>query len=241
MRTSGCKSYLIKAAPAGQERPRVPPRQGPYGAGGSEKRGRVMEPRNGERRGQPTVFSGRPAAGLGAPGRARRTPPGSESGAWLHQGHAGTGESHVSPCQTPGVGARGTQGPGVVWGLRPDHEPVRDATNTPKWARSRGASDKRSAPRRTWRQSERSRVPRKGGNRGPRDPREGRRRRASRLAGEHAGRDVEITNRHPTTPAECGAGRPRSRLGLDDPGPPERRGLPARGLSPHAAVQRPRD
>jgi hypothetical protein len=75
------------------------------------------------------------------------------SGAWLHRGNSGTWESHVSPCQTPGVGDRVTKGPGVVWGLRPDHEPVRDTTNTPKRARYRGASDKRSAPRRTWRQS----------------------------------------------------------------------------------------
>ena len=105
------------------------------------------------------------------------------SGACLHKGNSGTWESHVSPCQTPGVGDRVTKGPGVVWGLRPDHEPVRDTTNTPKWARYRGASDKRSALRRAGWQSERSIVPGKVGNRGPRDPLEGRRRRASRFAG----------------------------------------------------------
>src|SRR5215470_7780816 len=124
----------MKAEPAGQERPRVPPRKGPYGAGCSEEIGRVMEPRNGERRGQPTVCSGRKAAVLSAPWRVRRTPPGSESGACLHKGNSGTWESHVSPCRTPGMGDRVTKGPGVVWGLRPDHEPVRDTTNTPKWA-----------------------------------------------------------------------------------------------------------
>ena len=42
-----CKSHLMKAEPAGQERTCVPPREGPYEAGGSEKAGRVMEPRNG--------------------------------------------------------------------------------------------------------------------------------------------------------------------------------------------------
>src|SRR5262250_1560038 len=100
------------------------------------------------RRGTPTVSTGRKAAVLGALWRVRRTPPGSESGAWLHRGNSGTWESHVSPCHVPGVGDRVTKGPGVVWGLRPDHEPVRDTTNTPKWARYQGASDERSALRR---------------------------------------------------------------------------------------------
>ena len=45
VRTLWFKSHLIKAEPAGQERTRVPPRKGPYEAGGSEKTGRVMEPR----------------------------------------------------------------------------------------------------------------------------------------------------------------------------------------------------
>ncbi len=40
-------SSLTNVEPTGQERTRVPPRKGPYGAGWSEKRGRVMEPRNG--------------------------------------------------------------------------------------------------------------------------------------------------------------------------------------------------
>jgi len=104
-------------------------------------------------RGTPTVSSGRKAAVLGAGGRVRGTPPGSKSGACIHRGSSGTWESHLSPCQTPGVGDRVTKSPGVVWGLRPDHEPVRDTTNAQKWARYRGASDERSDPRRTWRQS----------------------------------------------------------------------------------------
>jgi hypothetical protein len=104
-------------------------------------------------RGTPTVSSGRKAAVLGAGGRVRRTPPGSKSGACIHRGSSGTWESHLSPCQTPGLGDRVTKGPGVVWGLRPDHEPVRDTTNTQKWARYRGASDERSDPRRAWWQS----------------------------------------------------------------------------------------
>ena len=47
VRTSRCKSSLTNGEPTGQERTRVPPRQGPYEAGGSEKAGRVMEPRKG--------------------------------------------------------------------------------------------------------------------------------------------------------------------------------------------------
>ena len=45
--TSRCKSSLTNVEPTGQERTRVPPRTGPYEAGGSEKAGRVMEPRKG--------------------------------------------------------------------------------------------------------------------------------------------------------------------------------------------------
>ena len=45
--TSRCKSSLTNVEPTGQERARVPPRTGPYEAGGSEKAGRVMEPRKG--------------------------------------------------------------------------------------------------------------------------------------------------------------------------------------------------
>src|SRR6266571_1875309 len=104
-------------------------------------------------RGKPTVSSGRKAAVLDTLGQVSRTPPGSKSGACLHRGSSGTWESHLSPCQTPGVGDRVTKSPGVVWGLRPDHEPARDTTTTPKWARYRGASDKRSDRRRARRQS----------------------------------------------------------------------------------------
>jgi hypothetical protein len=98
----------------------------------------------GVRRGKPTVSSGRKAAVLDALWRALRTPPGSKSEACIHRGSSGTWESHVSPCHIPGMGDRVTKSPGVVWGLRPDHEPVWDSTNEPKRARYREASDKRS-------------------------------------------------------------------------------------------------
>jgi hypothetical protein len=51
-------SSLTNASPAGQERTRVPPRQGPYGAGGSEKAGRVIEPRNVSSRGHQDIPQG---------------------------------------------------------------------------------------------------------------------------------------------------------------------------------------
>ena len=181
----------------------------------------------------PTVASGRKAAVLGAGGRVRRTPPGSKSGACLHRGSSGTWESHLSPCHIPGMGDRVTKGPGVVWEFRPDHEPVRDTTNGQQQARYRGASAKRSVPRGAERQSERSIVPGKVGNSGPQDPREGRRRRASRCAGQKDGRDRAITNRHTTTPGPGGAGRPRSRSRVDAVGLPDRRRLSPGGVPPH--------
>src|SRR4029453_4790900 len=41
---------------------------------------------------------------LSAIGRVLRTPPGSESRACVHRGDLGTWESHLSPCQHPGLG-----------------------------------------------------------------------------------------------------------------------------------------
>src|SRR5437016_3183256 len=131
-------------------------------------------------RGKPTVSSGRKAAVLDTRGQVSRTPPGAESGAWSHRGSAGTWESHLSPGHIPGLGHRATKGPGVAWRLPPRHEPLGDTTNGRKQARDREASDERSDLRRAWWQSERSIVPTKVGHQGPQDPREARRRRASR-------------------------------------------------------------
>ena len=86
----------------------MPAQQWEDEAGGREEAGRVREPRNGSRRGQeassqavlrgkPTVCTHRKAAVLGASGRVPRTPPGSESGACMHRGHAGTWERPLSP------------------------------------------------------------------------------------------------------------------------------------------------
>ena len=93
----------------------MPAQQWEYEAGVSEEVGRVIEPRNvysrgqkensqGCMRGKPTVSTDRKAAVLGALWRVRRTPPGSESGACIHRGSAGTWESRLSPCPTPGLG-----------------------------------------------------------------------------------------------------------------------------------------
>src|SRR5205823_9543366 len=82
------------------------------------------------RRGKPTVCKRRKAAVLDALWRVSRTPPGSESGAWVHRGSSGTWESHLSPCAMPGRGDRVTKGPGVVLGLPPGGEPIRDTTNS---------------------------------------------------------------------------------------------------------------
>ena len=97
-------------------------------------------------RGKPTVSSGRKAAVLKAQGRAVRTPPGSKSGACIHRGSSGTWESHLSPCQPPGLGDRVTKGPGVVWGLRPDHEPVKDTTNTTEAGQVSGSERRAKRP-----------------------------------------------------------------------------------------------
>ena len=64
------KSPLMNAETAGQERTRVPPRKGPYGAGCSAKTGRVMEPRKVESRGHKEISQGgmeRKADGVQAP------------------------------------------------------------------------------------------------------------------------------------------------------------------------------
>jgi hypothetical protein len=87
-------------------------------------------------KGKPTVCKRRKAAVLGALWRVRRTPPGSESGAWVQRGNSGTWESHLSPCPIPGMGDRVTKGPG--------HEPVRDTTNPGSRQGSGKASAKRS-------------------------------------------------------------------------------------------------
>jgi hypothetical protein len=137
----------------------VHPGKGVYGAGGSEKAGRGMEPRKEERRGQeespqegwrgtPTVSSGRKAAVLGATWQASRTPPGSESGACMHRDSLGTWESHLSPGVYPGEGDRATKGPGGTGRLSPGHEPTGDTTNATEAGMGSGSARHAQRPER---------------------------------------------------------------------------------------------
>ena len=204
VRTSGCKSSLMNAEPAGQERTRVPPRQGPYGAGWSEETGRVLEPRNGESRRQPTVCTRRKAAVLGAGWRVRRTPPGSESGACLQRGHAGTWERHRSPCARPGRGARVTQGPGAVLGLPPGDEPARDTTNSGSTP-GIGERATREGPREGQRAVVAAQRTGEGGDVRPTRPTGGKAPSSSASAGGRQGRDFELTNPDHGRPVDGGA------------------------------------
>jgi hypothetical protein len=232
VRTWWFKSHLTKASPAGQERtPRASPAMGVRSW--SERGGR---PRDGAPKCVESWSEGEPQRSRGhsrrfasagrqqswvRPRRVRRTPPGSESGAGLQRGSSGTWENHLSPCTISGWG-----GPG-------DHRPWRDlgASTRPrarvgqhehsKAGTGSGSARRVKRPETGRGESSRRIVPVKGGNRDPRDPREGRQRRASRAAGKTDGRYLEITNRHPTTPADGGAGRPRSPRRLYDAGAPD--------------------
>src|SRR4030095_12320329 len=66
---------------------------------------------SGVSRGTPTVCTHRKAAVLGALWQVRRTPPGSESGAYLHRGNSGTWESHRSPGRHTRRGGAGDPSP----------------------------------------------------------------------------------------------------------------------------------
>jgi hypothetical protein len=186
---------------------------------------------------KPTVSSGRKAAVLGATWRVTRTPP----EVWEQGMHRVTGARGRTTCLLATFPDRGTGRPkALAWpgGVHEVASPCGTPRTPRKPARDWEASDERSNPRRAGRESERSIVPVKVGNRGPRDPREGRRRWASRSAGEKDGRYLEITNRHTTTPAPGGAGRPRGRSCVDNAGPPDRRRLASGGLPPHEQVER---
>ncbi len=208
----------------------MPPRQGAYGAGGSEEAGCVMEPRKEYSRGQQDTRRSRgerrrcavrrKAAVLGARGRVRRTPPGSESGACLHRGNSGTWESQLSPCRP--YPEWGTGCPkALAWsgGF--------DPATSPQGQHVRAAASQVSGRERQAKRPERGRMavfaahsPEEGGEPRPTGPPGGQATPGLTLCGTQDGSDRESTNRHPTTPAACGTGRPRSRWGLDDPAPP---------------------
>src|SRR5438874_4272024 len=98
-------------------------------------------------RGKPTVGTHRKATVPDAFWRVDGTPPGSEKGACIQRGNAGTWESHLSPCSYSRTRGPGDQRPWRGRGLPPEHEPVRDTTNARKQARYREASAERSDPR----------------------------------------------------------------------------------------------
>ena len=104
----------------------------------------------------------------------------------------------------PGVGDRVTTGPGVVLGASPRSRARKGEHEPREQARSRDASDTRSDPRGTWWPSSRRSVPGKVRNGDPRDPREGRRRRAACPTGGNQGRDFDLTNPDTSTPVDCG-------------------------------------
>ena len=100
----------------------MPAQQWEYDAGVNEEAGRGIEPRNASsvdsrrtltavRRGKPTVCTHRKAAVLGAFWRVCGTPPGSENGACIPRGHAGTWESHLSPGSYSRMRGAGDQRP----------------------------------------------------------------------------------------------------------------------------------
>jgi len=109
-----------------------------------------MAPRNRESRGpqdhphvvereKPPACSGRQAAVLAAPRRVSRTPPGAESGACLHRGDSGTGESPWSPGVISGVGVPTAEvkTPGVA----------RRRPPRPRAVHQQGTHSQRRAPR----------------------------------------------------------------------------------------------
>jgi hypothetical protein len=71
----------------------------------------------------------------------------------------------------------------------------------------------------------------KVGNRGPRAPLEGRRRRAAQAAGGNDGSAGALTNHLHKTPAACRAGAPVASDGVHDAGAPDRRGPAAGGVA----------
>jgi hypothetical protein len=198
----------------------------------------VREPRNLESRGpqdpphggareQPTVCSDRKAAVLEAPRRVSRTPPGSESGACLHRGDAGTWESQGSPWGISGVGVPTVAGktPGVA-----RRRPPRLRT----W-REQGAPSQRRDPRHRGRRGstarprdgpvavfaepstagrERCAPGREGGEPRSPGPTGGKATPGSTCSGRTSGRDAGLTNRLQDTPEHGPTGQALSGEGV---------------------------
>ena len=155
-------------------------------------------------RGKPTVCKRRQAAVLVAQGRVSRTPPGSESGACLQRGNAGTWESHLSPCPIPGKGDRVTTSPGVTGGFHL-------ATSPCGRPRTMEAS-KVSGNERQGKDPETGRAAvvaahrtAEGGAVRPKRPTGGKAPSSRASAGRRQGRDFELTNPDHGRPVDGGA------------------------------------
>jgi hypothetical protein len=195
-------------------------------------------PARAHKRATPTRCQPWKAAGLDRLGRGWRPPPGSTRGAGVQRGHAGTGARSDAPWGRAGSGRResspprpaGGRGPGTWLGVQtratPRDRRTRDPGRTPRRGRGRrrGASSRGAAGEGLQAGT--------GGNRGPRDPRQGRRRRAERSAGRHEGRHGEATTPRQHTPAASAAGEPVASAGDHDAGAPARRGAGAGRLAP---------
>ena len=205
--TSGCKSSRTTVEPPGQERTRVPPRQGPYGAGWSEQAGRVLEPRNGESGGRRK--------------KSRRCARAGRQASWVREGesagpHRGRRAGQVCRGVTRERGrALGRRVPGPAWGTGGPQalagtgrfEQVTSPSGPPRTREAGKVSGRRApseAPERARGPSSRRIVRGKVGKGDASDPREGRRRRA---APPRAG-DRGETARSPTlTTARQGTAR----------------------------------
>ena len=210
-----------------------------YEAGGHEEVGRVMEPRHMERCGpqdspQATARASRRRAVAGRPESWRRQGecPGYHRGLRAGQACRGVtrerGRAHGVLGEPQGEEGRpGRQrlpalGGGACLAGAPGMSQGHKARRALQGI-GEGQGVPNDSERGSW-QSSRTRVPMagnlrllggKGGHRWPRDPREGRRRRAARLSGGTSGSDAGLTPRSHATPAHGSTGPTLSREGVE--------------------------
>jgi hypothetical protein len=182
---------------------------------------------HGVARAKPTVGRGRPAAVLGTPRRVSRTPPGSASGACLHRGESGPGESPWSPWGIAGVGGPTVEGqtPGVARRRPPRLRAWREP-GTPSQRRAPRHRGRRGSPARPregpwavfaehrtagW---ERCAPGRDGGAPLSQGPPGGQAKPGITVAGRTSGRDSGRTNRLHATPEHGPPGHALSGAGV---------------------------
>jgi hypothetical protein len=146
------------------------------------------------------------AAVLGARRRVRRTPPGSESGAWLQRGNAGTWESHWSPGRRARHGGPGAHRP---WRVRGASTRTRARTGDHKRPGARqGSGRERHAtqPARDRMAVVASQSPEEGGEVRPKRPTGGKATSGRACSGLTHERDSALTKRVTTPPWHCWRG-----------------------------------